>query len=115
MVGEPVSAGRAHMAVIGSSFLFIARIASGPARVGHARHSDAVAGRDGRTGIAPGLLRRMPPLRMLGVVFALNLMLALALPLLPVGLVALAGVVGWDRRDHGGGFHAAARGAGAEA
>jgi Na+/melibiose symporter-like transporter len=77
-----------HMAVIGSSFLFIARHRLALPEWGTPGIlTQSLAAMVG-TGIAPGLLRRMPPLRMLGVVFALNLMLALALPLLPVGQVA---------------------------
>ncbi|WP_206244380.1 MFS transporter [Novosphingobium terrae] len=77
-----------HMAVIGGSFLFIARHRLALPDWGTpgilAQSLAAMVG----TGIAPGLLKRMPPLRMLGVVFALNLVLALALPLLPVGQAA---------------------------
>lgn len=73
-----------HMAVIGGSFLFIARDRLALPDWGTpgilAQSLAAMLG----TGIAPGLLRRMPPLRMLALVFALNLALALALPWLPV-------------------------------
>lgn len=76
-----------HMAVIGSSFLFIARHRLALPDWGTPGIlTQSLAAMVG-TGIAPGLLRRMAPLRMLGVVFVLNLMLALALPLLPVGQI----------------------------
>lgn len=78
----------AHMAVIGSSFLFIAGHRLGLPDWGTpgilAQGLAAMVG----TGIAPGLLRRMAPLPMLAGVFAINLALALALPCLPPGQVA---------------------------
>jgi Na+/melibiose symporter-like transporter len=76
-----------HMAVIGGSFLFIARHRIALPDWGTpgilAQSLAAMVG----TGIAPHLLRRMAPQRMLLVVFTLNLVLALALPWLPVGQV----------------------------
>jgi hypothetical protein len=59
----------AHMAVIGSSFSS-SPASPRPARVGHARHSDAGAGGDGGHRHRAGIAARMPPLRMLAVVFA---------------------------------------------
>lgn len=77
----------AHMAVIGGSFLFIARDRLDLADWGTPGIlAQALAAMVG-TGIAPGLLRLVAPLRMLMLVFALNLGLALALPCLPVGQV----------------------------
>lgn len=77
----------AHMAVIGGSFLFIARYRLDLADWGTPGIlAQALAAMVG-TGIAPGLLRLVAPLRMLMLVFALNLGLALALPCLPVGQV----------------------------
>lgn len=77
----------AHMAVIGSSFLFIARHRLALPDWGTpgilAQALAAMAG----TGIAPGLLSRMSPLRMLAGVFTINLALALALPALPPGQI----------------------------
>lgn len=78
----------AHMAVIGSSFLFITRQHLLLPEWGTAallvQALAAIAG----TGIAPGMLRRIAPLPMLGWVFGGNLVLALLLPALPVGQVA---------------------------
>ncbi|MDR6707435.1 MULTISPECIES: MFS transporter [unclassified Novosphingobium] len=77
----------AHMAVIGSSFLFIARQRLDLAEWGTPGIlAQALAAMIG-TGIAPGLLRAVAPLRMLIVVFVLNLGLALVLPWLPPGQI----------------------------
>lgn len=77
----------AHMAVIGSSFLFIARHRLELPEWGTPGVLiQALAAMIG-TGIAPRLLRHVPPLRMLGAVFGINLALALALPWLPAGQV----------------------------
>lgn len=77
----------AHMAVIGSSFLFITRqhllLPDWGTAALLVQALAAIVG----TGVAPGLLHRIAPLPMLGWVFAVNLGLALVLPALPVGQV----------------------------
>lgn len=77
-----------HMAVMGSSFLFLARDRLALPDWGTPgvlmQSLAALVG----TGLAPGLLRLLSPLRLLACVFAINLMLALALPWLPMGQVA---------------------------
>lgn len=77
-----------HMAVIGSSFLFIARDRMGLPEWGTPGVLMQALAALVSTGLAPGLLRRLSPLRLLACVFAINLALALALPWLPVGQVA---------------------------
>jgi len=77
----------AHMAVIGSSFLFIARHRLALPDWGTPGIVMQALAAMVATGIAPGLLRHVPPLRMLAGVFAINLGLALALPWLPAGQV----------------------------
>lgn len=77
----------AHMAVIGSSFLFIARYRLALPDWGTPGIVMQAVAAMAATGVAPRLLHKFSPLRMLTAVFAANLALGLALPLLPQGRV----------------------------